>query len=102
MYTNHDYEPYATDRDQSIKNFLDAKGIPFHTFKDQVIFEKDEVIKDDGDPYVVYTPYMKKWRQVFNKEKDLYNYDIKPVGKNFYQHGRLLQLDWLIWDSNGL
>ncbi|MCA9351850.1 deoxyribodipyrimidine photo-lyase [Patescibacteria group bacterium] len=93
VYTNQDYEPYARDRDQSIKNFLDTKGILFHTFKDQVIFEKDEVIKDDGDPYVVYTPYMKKWRQLFNKEKDLPNYDIKPLGKNFYQHTRLSQLD---------
>ena len=93
VYTNHDYEPYAKDRDQSIKNFLDVKGIPFYTFKDQVIFEKEEVIKDDGDPYVVYTPYMKKWRQLFDREKDLYNYDIKSVGKNFYQHTRLPQLD---------
>ncbi len=62
VYTNHDYEPYAKIRDENIKEFLEAKDIKFKTFKDQVIFEKDEVLKDDGTPYVVYTPYSRKWK----------------------------------------
>lgn len=62
VYTNHDYEPYALERDGSIKEILKAKGISFHTFKDQVIFEKDEVTKDDGKPYTVFTPYSRKWK----------------------------------------
>lgn len=62
VYTNHDYEPYAQQRDQQTRDFLNSKGIPFHTFKDQVIFEKDEVLKDDGKPYTVFTPYSKKWK----------------------------------------
>ena len=62
VYTNHDYEPYAIERDQKIRDLLESNDIEFHTFKDQVIFEKDEVVKDDGDPYTVYTPYMNKWR----------------------------------------
>jgi deoxyribodipyrimidine photo-lyase len=63
VYTNHDYEPYAKDRDDAIAAHLKKNDIDFHTYKDQVIFEKDEVIKDDGKPYTVYTPYNRKWYQ---------------------------------------
>ena len=45
VFTNHDYEPYAKERDGEIVELLAAKGICFHTYKDQVIFEKDEVVK---------------------------------------------------------
>lgn len=69
VFTNHDYEPYATKRDQEIANFLNEKSIQFHTFKDQVIFEKSEIVKKDGNPYVVYTPFMKAWKEQFKKEK---------------------------------
>ncbi|MGB3606774.1 deoxyribodipyrimidine photo-lyase, partial [Psychroserpens sp.] len=57
VYTNHDYEPYAKERDAEIQSFLEDNDIKFKTFKDQVIFEKDDVVKKDGDPYLVYTPY---------------------------------------------
>lgn len=66
VYTNHDYEPYANIRDKEIAQLLADKGIGFHTYKDQVIFEKDEVLKDDGKPYTVYTPYSKKWKTKLN------------------------------------
>jgi len=62
VYTNRDYEPYATKRDAAVHQLLQAENIPFHTFKDQVIFEKEEVVKDDGLPYTVFTPYSRKWR----------------------------------------
>ncbi len=62
VYTNHDYEPYALERDAAIGAILQKKGISFHTYKDQVIFEKDEVVKDDGKPYTVFTPYSRKWK----------------------------------------
>ncbi len=61
VFTNNDYEPYARKRDKAIKQLLNAENVPFFIYKDQVIFEKDEVVKDDGTPYVVYTPYSKKW-----------------------------------------
>ncbi len=64
LFTNHDYEPYAGDRDTAIAAFVNAKGASMHSFKDQVIFEKDEVIKDDGKPYTVFTPYSRKWKAV--------------------------------------
>ena len=66
VYTNHDYEPYAINRDTEIGTFLQTKNITFHTFKDQVIFEKDEVVKDNGEPYTVYTPYSRKWKEKLN------------------------------------
>lgn len=62
VFTNHDYEPYALQRDQQVGDFLHHKGITFTTYKDQVIFEKDEVLKADGTPYTVYTPYSKVWK----------------------------------------
>ncbi|MEO1032242.1 MAG: deoxyribodipyrimidine photo-lyase [Bacteroidota bacterium] len=65
VYTNHDYEPYATVRDVEISEFLESNGVIFKTFKDQVIFEKDEIVKKDGHPYVVYTPYMRTWKATF-------------------------------------
>ena len=68
VFTNHDYEPYALQRDKKIRQLLEDKGIDFKSFKDQVIFEKDQIVKDDGKPYVVYTPYMKKWKEAFNRQ----------------------------------
>jgi deoxyribodipyrimidine photo-lyase len=67
VYTNRDYEPYATQRDGEVRSLLQSAGVSLHTYKDQVIFEKDEVVKGDGDPYVVYTPYMKKWKEVLGE-----------------------------------
>lgn len=62
VYTNHDYEPYAIQRDKEIGKLLLSFGASLHTFKDQVIFEKEEVVKDDNKPYTVFTPYMRKWK----------------------------------------
>jgi len=62
VFTNHDYEPYAIRRDNAVKELLHASGASFHTFKDQVIFEQSEVVKDDGKPYTIFTPYSRKWK----------------------------------------
>ena len=67
VYLNKDYEPYAIKRDQKIKEFLNSKGIEMKTFKDQVIFEEDEIVKADGKPYTVFTPYKRKWLEKFTK-----------------------------------
>ena len=69
VYYNKDYEPYAIKRDDSINNLFIENSISFKGFKDQVIFEQDEVTKNDGKPYVVYTPYSRKWMEKFSKEK---------------------------------
>lgn len=68
VFTNHDYEPYARKRDQDIGVWLNGKGCAFHTYKDQVIFEKNEVLKDDGTPYTVFTPYSRKWKSVLGMQ----------------------------------
>lgn len=68
VYTNTDYEPYALQRDGAIGKLLEGNDIDFKTFKDQVIFEKNEVVKGDGTPYVVYTPYSKLWRERLKAE----------------------------------
>ena len=67
VFTNHDYEPYAIKRDQEIKELLSSENINFNSFKDQVIFEKNEITKKDGNPYVVYTPYSKKWMEAYEQ-----------------------------------
>lgn len=67
VYINHDYEPYARKRDLEIYNLFKKNNIEFKTSKDQVIFEKSEVVKTDGTPYVVYTPYSNKWKENFSK-----------------------------------
>jgi deoxyribodipyrimidine photo-lyase len=71
VITNRDYEPYSKNRDAIIEKVLVEKGIGFHTFKDHVIFEKNEVTKSDGSPYVVYTPYMKRWKELFKAQSNL-------------------------------
>lgn len=82
VYINHDYEPYALARDKEVAALLHTKNILFHTFKDQVIFEKEEVTSDTGNPYKVYTPYKNKWLQKLN---DFYlkSYPVEKYFHNF-------------------
>ena len=68
VYSNKDYEPYGILRDQKISTFLKSKKINFYQYKDHVIFEEDEIVKDDGTPYKVYTPFSKKWLSTLYKE----------------------------------
>ena len=84
VFTNHDYEPYAIERDKGITELLKKNNASQHTFKDQVIFEKEEVIKDDGKPYTVFTPYSRKWKAKLN---DFYlkDYPTEKYFKNFYK-----------------
>ncbi len=91
VYTNHDYEPYARKRDNEIGELLAGKGIAFHSFKDQVIFEKSEVEKDNKDPYTVYTPYSRKWKE---KISDFYLKQY-PTEK-YFQHFHRLQTGTMV------
>ncbi len=88
VYTNHDYEPYAKTRDEVIGKLLSKHHIEFKTYKDQVIFEKDEVIKDDSKPYTVFTPYSRKWKQKLNGFY-LSSYPTKKYLKHLLQIKRL-------------
>ena len=84
VFTNHDYEPYALEREALIGNLLQTKGVSLHTYKDQVIFEKNEVIKDDGKPYTIFTPYSNKWKA---KQDAFYlkPYPTEKYFSNFYK-----------------
>ena len=84
VYTNHDYEPYAIKRDKEINAFLNSKNISLKTFKDQVIFERNEIVKSDGSPYKVYTPYSKKWLEQFKSNNTLV-YNSEDYLDNLYK-----------------
>ncbi len=78
VYCNHDYEPAAIDRDNDVRLFVEKKGISYKSFKDQCLFEKLEVTKDDGKPYTIFTPYSRKWKLKLN---DFY---VKPYPTEKY------------------
>lgn len=87
IYTNNDYEPYAKKRDIEILDLLKSHGVEFKTYKDQVIFQESEVVKDDKSPYVVYTPYMKRWRALFQPKEHLPLFETNI--KNYVQNKEL-------------
>lgn len=70
VYINKDYEPYGIQRDLSISSLLEANQITLHSYKDQVIFEEKEIVKNDGKPYTIFTPYKNKW---------LYHFQLKGL-----------------------
>ncbi len=84
VFTNHDYEPYALEREKMIADLLAGKGAALHTYKDQVIFEREEVLKDDGKPYTVFTPYSRKWKAKL-VEFYLKAYPTEKYFTNFYK-----------------
>lgn len=76
VFCNCDYEPQAIKRDKDIHQFFNERDVLFKTFKDQVIFDKNDVMKNDGTPYTVYTPYSKKWKELLTaKDYKLHNSD---------------------------
>jgi len=85
VFCNHDYEPYAIKRDQDVKGFLKSQSVSFHSYKDQVIFEKEDVLKTDGTPYTVFTPYKNKWLEHFQLNRDTNSYEVDTFKKKFYQ-----------------
>ena len=91
VITNHDYETYAIKRDEEIRKLLKAERIDFVTYKDQVIYEKNEVVKDDGNPYVVYTPYSRKWMTKFSEE-GIKQYPSEDHLENLYNEKPLPQI----------
>lgn len=81
VITNHDYEPEAIQRDEEAALFLKSKNILFSTYKDQVVFEKHEILKSDTTPYTVFTPYSKKWKILLN-EKPVCLYESEKLLSN--------------------
>ena len=83
IYTNHDYETYAHDRDNAVKEFAMSEGVEFKTYKDHVIFEKNEVLSGAGTPYTVFTPYSRKWKEKASDTSYLESYPNEEYFNNF-------------------
>lgn len=104
VYANTDYEPAALSRDEKVMRLLQDKGVEFHNFKDQVVFHKNEVVKPDGLPYTVFTPYSKKWKEnlasrplrFFESEKLLPN--LKHLAADYFPE--LEEIGYRIQDVN--
>lgn len=92
IFINHDYEPYAIKRDHEIKIFTEKNHIEFHSFKDQVIFERSEIMKPDETPYTVFTPYSKVWRNMLSENEIIFQ-----PSEEFLSH--LLKSEYLILPS---
>jgi deoxyribodipyrimidine photo-lyase len=96
VFTNRDWETYAQQRDEAVKTILSAKQIPFYDYKDHLIFDKNEVLKDDGKPYTVFSPYARKWMARLDKKMSKYtnangeendiSYYLKPYPTTTYFH----------------
>jgi deoxyribodipyrimidine photo-lyase len=89
VFINHDYESYALEREKLIADLLESNGTLFKTYKDQVLLEKGEVLKDDGTPYTVFTPYSRKWKAVLN-DFHLKKFPNEKYFANFYKQSTLL------------
>jgi len=94
VFINRDYEPYAVERDRQIEILLKKQGIALRSYKDQVIFEKDEVLKNDGTPYTVFTPYKRRWIEamIHNKPSPLdfpSSPSLKPSSHPFPELGEI-------------
>ena len=94
IFVNKDYEPYAINRDKEVENLVKKKDIKFSTFKDQVIFEETEIVKDDGKPYTIFTPYKKKWLKHFseNIQKPFINLDYSNLKESKFEWMSLSKL----------
>lgn len=103
VYTNHDYEPYATKRDAAIEQLLKLKGISFNMFKDQVILEKGEVLKDDGKPYTVFTPYSRRWKTTLTPFH-LTSYSTEKYISNFFKQAtrQIISLEKMGFKASGI
>ncbi len=84
VFTNRDYERYGIERDLQIEILLKNESISFTSFKDQVIFDKNEILKPDGKPYTIFTPYSRKWKEKLNPFY-LKSYPTEKYSDNFFK-----------------
>jgi deoxyribodipyrimidine photo-lyase len=64
LFYNRDYEPYARERDAAVEKLGRSLGLEVQSFKDNVIHEPNEILKSDGKPYSIFTPYSHRWRSL--------------------------------------
>jgi deoxyribodipyrimidine photo-lyase len=81
VFCNHDYEPAAIARDAKVASRLQKENRAFHHYKDQVIFEKNEILTQTGKPYGVFTPYKNAWLKTI-QDGHLEPYPVESQIKN--------------------
>jgi deoxyribodipyrimidine photo-lyase len=86
VFFNKDYEPYAIQRDTAICELLETNKTIAYSFKDQVIFEENEITKADGLPYTVYTPFKNKWLEKYKSMAPVQEYDTAAYFSNFHKN----------------
>ena len=103
VFFNKDYEPFAIKRDLAISSLLQENNIKVCTYKDHVIFEEKEIVKADGLPYTVYTPYKNKWLEKYHLSGQAAEYDTKPLWINFYKkHFQFTELSEIGFDRSAI
>ncbi|MEN9907013.1 MAG: hypothetical protein RLZZ540_154 [Bacteroidota bacterium] len=85
VFFNKDYEPFAIQRDEVICQLLETNKSITYSFKDQVLFEENEITKADGLPYTVYTPYKNKWLEKYYQNLPILEFDASELYFNFYK-----------------
>ena len=83
VFWNKDYEPSAIQRDAAVTELLTLNGVQTFSFKDQVIFEEAEIVKADGLPYTVYTPFKNRWLEKYKSMAPVTEFDLVPLFSNF-------------------
>ena len=102
VYSNKDYTPYSIKRDKKVEELLKVNNIVFNSFKDHVLFEKFEIVKNDNTPYKVYTPFSRKWLIKMSENKiDFFNSE-KYIYKFFNERGKFLTLKEIGFDKSKL
>lgn len=83
LYVNEDYEPYAITRDHNVKNIIEKVGGEYRSYTDHVIFAPGSIVKSDGQPYTIYTPYSRRWLTAAEELSPYGAYPSEKYGKNF-------------------
>jgi deoxyribodipyrimidine photo-lyase len=104
VFCNNDYEPYARKRDAEIAELLQSHSVKFNSYKDHVIFEKNEILKDDGKPYTVFSPYKRKWLEKLSAEFHFKAYPVSKYSGSFYQfpYSEIISLNEMGFKENSL
>lgn len=106
VFVNKDYTPFSRQRDEKIKEACIQKDIDFKTYGDALLHEPEDVLKEDGTPYRIFTPFYKKaltvpLRKPLSKEQTNYS---KKALKNKYSVSfqDIAQKDWALYTNDEL
>jgi deoxyribodipyrimidine photo-lyase len=82
VFVNTDFEPYGLERDALIHQLFKSKGLEFTSYTDHVVFEPTEILKADGSPYTMYTPFSVRWKERL-RAKSIPTYASESLMHNF-------------------